>query len=166
MMRWRRGARVIAIGLWVLLAVAHAQDDTTKVTITLAASGVQAWRVTAVDGADDIVDLDTDNPTLTLLVGVRYRFDVSNVNSSFHPLDFRDAEGNILLAQGVRPPGSFDDDLNVNVEEDSDHVSFTLTETLADELAAILCTTHPAMRITVEVDDAVEDEAAPANEDY
>lgn len=144
--------------------LAFAEDETSVVNITLEASGTRAWIVTAVEGAEDIVELDTQNPTLTLTPGVRYQFDLSGVDSGFHPLDFRDEEGNFLLAQGERTTGSFEDAEAVAFTHDDDQVSFTLTDALAAELQQIFCTNHPPMQIDVEIAE-VDAEAAEEEED-
>lgn len=116
------------------------------VIITLEAEGVAAWLVTAVEGADaeEVAELNVENATLNLEVGQRYQFDVSGVDSSFHPLDFRDADGNVLLAQGDQE-GAFEAAEGVAFEATDEAVVFTLTEELAEAIATYHCSVHPPM---------------------
>jgi plastocyanin len=116
------------------------------VTITLEAVGLSAWTVTAVEGAspEEVGELSVENPTLSLEVGRRYHFDVSGVDSSYHPLDLRDAEGNVLLAQGAQE-GAFAADEEVAFEANADAVVFTLSEALSEVIATYHCTVHPPM---------------------
>ena len=123
-----------------------AQDDGVA-TLTLQNVGASAWQVTAIEGTEDmetVTEVDVENPALTLTVGGRYRFDLSNVNSDVHPLAFRDAEGNDLLTQGGSE-GTFETDPAVAFGAEADFVIFTVTPELADVLASYVCTIHSAM---------------------
>ena len=135
--------------LLILLAfgAGSAQDDDGVATLTLQNVGASAWQVTAIEGTEDmetVTELDVENPALTLTVGGRYRFDLSNVNSDVHPLEFRDAEGNDLLTQGGSE-GSFELDPAVAFGAEADFVIFTVTPELADALASYYCSIHSAM---------------------
>ena len=122
------------------------QDDGVA-TLTLQNVGAAAWQVTAMEGTEDmetVTEANVENPAMTLTVGGRYRFDVSNVNSDMHPLAFRDAEGNDLLTQGGSE-GSFELDPAVAFGAEDDFVIFTVTPELADVLSSYDCTVHSAM---------------------
>lgn len=138
--------------LLCLFALGAAQEtsEAATVTVTLKNVGASAWTVLGVEGADGVADLNTDNPTLTLVVGMRYTFDVSGVNSSIHPLDFRAADGTVLLAQSARE-GSFEMDEAVTFEADENKVSFTLTPELADVMATYHCSVHGVMTGLVDI---------------
>jgi hypothetical protein len=117
------------------------------VVITLENVGNEAWVVTGIDGSQIAVNVDEENPTLTLQVGNRYR--IENLAGAEHPLEFLDADGNVLLAQGGT--GTFTDDPDVAYGEDASSVSFTLSEGLAESLASYHCAVHPAMTGDIEV---------------
>lgn len=148
-----------------LIGLAFAQEEV--VTIGLDNVGASAWVVTSVEGAEDVAETDVENATITLTPGVRYTFDVTEVNSNVHPLDFRDADGNFLLAQGSQE-GSFEADEAVAFEASEDAVTFTFTEELADVMATYYCTVHRSMVGDIAVagaEDAEseEDAAAPSS---
>ncbi|WP_367127331.1 fasciclin domain-containing protein [Mongoliibacter sp.] len=119
-----------------------ASGDESAATITLDNVGASAYVITSIDGDGASAELDTENTAITLQSGLRYTF--VNNGGSAHPLDFRDSDGNILLAQGDQD-GSFEDDSNVAFEVDGDNVSFTVTEDFANELAVYRCTAHASM---------------------
>ena len=157
-------ALLVLAGLWLGAAQdtgAQAVQDAPEVTLTLQNVGASAWRVVALEGAEDataealaeVAALEAENPTLTLTLGTRYRFDLSDVNSSIHPLDFRAGDGTVLLAQSGRE-GSFEADPAVAFEADETGLAFTLTPELAELLAAYQCSVHGAMRGALEVVDA------------
>ncbi len=125
----------------VMLPDADASADVAA-TITLNNVGASAYIIESIDGEGASGDLDTNNATLTLQKGLRYTF-VNNGGSN-HPLDFRDGDGNILLAQGEQD-GSFEDDDNVAFQVDGNNVTFTLTDELAAKLAVYRCTVHASM---------------------
>lgn len=134
---------LLLLACWLVGGFAFAQDD-ADVTIVMDNERADAWFVLSVDGADGVVELEALNPTITLEVGVRYNFDLNEVNNVFHPLDFRDAEGNFLLAQGP-DRGSFEGDEAVAFSTDEDHFTFTLTPELAQAMATYHCTVHVPM---------------------
>ncbi|MDZ7705235.1 MAG: hypothetical protein U5L04_12220 [Trueperaceae bacterium] len=150
-----------------LIGIACAQDTEQEVvTIGLDNVGASAWVITGVEGAEDVAETGVNNATITLTPGVRYSFDVTEVNSSVHPLDFRDADGNFLLAQGSAE-GSFEADEAVAFEASEDAVSFTFTAELADAVATYHCTVHRSMVGDVAVAGAedAESEDAESEED-
>lgn len=125
----------------VLLPEMEASAEVSA-TITLDNVGASSYVITSIDGEGASGELDTDNTSITLQSGLRYTF--VNEGGSNHPLDFRDSDGNILLAQGDQE-GTFENDANVAFEVDGANVTFTLTADLAEELAVYRCTAHAAM---------------------
>ncbi|MFB6248214.1 MAG: hypothetical protein ABEL97_06570 [Salinibacter sp.] len=120
------------------------------VTITITNQGTSAWEVTDVQGASGVAQTGTDNPTLTLKVGTRYRID--NNGGSNHPFALQNANGEYLLRQESGRAGSFEDDSDVNYQESTDRVAFTYTQSLADATETYICTVHPSMEGTVQID--------------
>ncbi|EOZ92194.1 Sensory subunit of low CO2-induced protein complex, putative [Indibacter alkaliphilus LW1] len=119
-----------------------AMGEEVSATITLDNVGASAYVISSINGEGASGELDVENAAITLQAGLRYTF--VNDGGSAHPLDFRDSEGNILLAQGDQE-GSFEGDSEVAFEVDGANVSFTLTNGLAEELAVYRCTAHPSM---------------------
>ena len=113
-------------------------------TITLENKGTHAWNVVEVDGTGVSSAFESENQTLTLKIGLRYTF--KNLGTRQHPLDFRNADGELLFSQDLNV-GSFEEDPSVNFEWDlnEDLAIFTLTEELALELATYNCSTHEMM---------------------
>ena len=129
----------------VTLGYAQGTDSASgdaDVTIELNNVESVAWVVGSVENAESVAELDTRNPTLSLTVGTRYRFD--NNGGAAHPLDFRTERSRFLLAQGGTE-GTFEGDPDVNFIDDEEGVTFTLTQELADEIAIYYCTVHPDM---------------------
>jgi plastocyanin len=114
------------------------------VTITINNIGASAWEVTGVDGANlsEISDGASENPALTLTVGTRYRFN-NNGGSGAHPLGFQNASSDYLLRQDGT--GSLEGNADINYAEDDNGVTFTYTQTLADQVATYICTFHSSM---------------------
>lgn len=125
------------------------------VTVTIDNVGSDAWEVTDVEGASG-VNGGGENPTLTLETGTRYRF--VNNGWSTHPLGFQNSSDEYLLNQNEDEDGSFEGDSDVNYEEDSDGVTFTYTQSLADATASYRCTVHPSMEGTVGTDSSGDDD--------
>ena len=109
--------------------------------------GASAWEVTNVDGASGVAETGTDNPSLTLTVGTRYRF-VNNGGSAAHPLGFQNGDAEYLLNQNG--DGSLEGDEGINYAEDDEGVTFTYTQALADAVATYRCTVHGSMEGTVQ----------------
>ena len=116
--------------------------DTADAEITIDNIGASAWQFTEITGEGASADLNNDNADLVLEVGKR--FTINNPASGPHPLDFRNSEGDFLLAQGSEE-GSFEGDADVNFVVDGDLITFTLTEDLAAEIATYHCTVHGPM---------------------
>lgn len=114
------------------------------VIITIDNVEASAWIITAVEGttASEVTALNTENPDIKLEENVRYQF--INDGGSAHPIDFRDANGTKLLAQGTIE-GSLESDENILWEENEESVSFTFTSNLSDQINSYFCTLHPAM---------------------
>jgi hypothetical protein len=121
------------------------------VTITVDNVGSSAWEVRDVSGADGVAPTGTENPTLTLTVGTRYRI-VNNGGLQAHPFGLRDAEGEYLVRQEDRSSGRLEDDPDIAYVEDDSGVTFTYTQSLADATDTYRCTVHPSMEGPVETD--------------
>ncbi len=123
-------------------AAAQAGDVAEAVSVSLDYVGASAWLVTEVSGAQNLTELDAQNPTLQLEVGRRYTF--SNPQAQVHPFALRDAADNYLLAQGSTE-GALAQDADINFVDDGTTVAFTLTQALADRVATYICVVHPPM---------------------
>lgn len=140
---WRRqvlsglGAGLLATGL----GAGQVRGKNHEVTVTLNNQGASAW---VLDGAEeDVGETGEFNPTLTLSVGTRYRFE--NRGWSAHPLAFRDQGDNALLTQSNYGTGSFENDSAVNWVDNGEELAFTVTESLAAEFDDYVCTIHSSM---------------------
>ncbi|MCS4142085.1 cupredoxin domain-containing protein [Salinibacter ruber] len=122
--------------------------SSADVTVTVTNVGTSAWEVTDVSGASGVAQTGTNNPTLTLKVGTRYRFE--NNGGSAHPLGFQDGSSSYLLNQDGS--GSLEGNSDVNYEEDSEGITFTYAQALADEVASYRCTVHSQMEGDVQTD--------------
>ena len=131
-------------------------DDESKLmaeaSITLNNSGASAYIALSVTGEGAAVSINTDNPEITLTTGGRYTF-INKAGVSSHPLDFRNDEGVKLFGQS-RNDGSFDGNPDVNVIEDENSITFTLTDELAERLSEYICSFHPGMNGSLNVIDA------------
>ena len=126
--------------------------NAADVNVSMTADGNEAWIVTNVEGTvglenpqegiDDDAETDTPNPTLTLSVGQRYRF--NNPLFDVHVLQFSDGEGNVLLGQGGTQ-GSFAENEEVSPVISDNAVTFTLSEGLAQEIADYRSQEYEAM---------------------
>ncbi|WKK73495.1 hypothetical protein QYS49_16135 [Marivirga salinae] len=120
-------------------------DDDNSVNIvemTIGNSGASAYFVSETNGDEDVTTLNEDNSTWGLTVGTRYELTVTGASS--HPFALRDSENNILLSMNS-VEGSFEGDSDVDFQNDGTSFSFTLTQTLADELDNYVCTLHLGM---------------------
>lgn len=158
----RRRVLQTAVGVGVGLAsvssasTATAQSDdspTGDVTITIDNVGNSAWSVDNIDGTGAEA-ADGDNPEVTLTRDQRYV--IENNGWSAHPLAFRDADGDPLLSQDAT--GQYEDDAAVDWVDNDTEVAFTLTEPLAEDLAAYNCTVHAAMEGDIDTVDELTDE--------
>jgi hypothetical protein len=87
---------LVALLLALLAGAASAQ--TPDVTVTFQNVDVVAWTVTAVEGAEGVAELNTENAPITLTVGQRYRF-VNLGTLRVHPLALRGDDGEPLINQ-------------------------------------------------------------------
>ena len=122
------------------------------VTITVDNVGNSAWEVTSVSGASGVATTGTENPSLTLETGKRYRID-NDGGRSAHPFAVEaGTDGDYLLRQESDQSGSLEGNDGVKYVEDSEGITFTYTQTLADQAGAYQCTFHPSMEGSVEPD--------------
>ncbi|WP_363318498.1 fasciclin domain-containing protein [Algoriphagus sp.] len=138
-----------ALNIHATNGVIHAIDqvllppnDDSSARITLANVGASAYVIESIDGDGATGELDAENTGIELTEGLRYTF-VNNGGAN-HPLDFRNADGDILLAEDGTE-GTFEEDENVNFVVDGSSISFTLTAELAAVIATYNCTVHSAM---------------------
>lgn len=139
--------KLITILVTLALATAFigsvaAQD--AGVTITVTNRGSSAWVVTGVEGASGVAETGTANPSLTLRSGVRYRI-VVEADRSTHPFELVSTNGSdtVLLSQSANTTGSYEEDADVDFQEGSRGITFTMTSELLDELDAYRCGRHP-----------------------
>jgi len=146
-------SRLLAFATLLLLFSCSGSEDSPQTPtpslpidpeVSIINTGANAWVFTEIKGNDATSSLNEPNATITLKVGVRYRF--FNLGGPTHPLDFRDADGGLLLTQDDET-GSFEEDEEVDFEInlDEDLVAFTLTEELAEVLETYNCSVHSAM---------------------
>ncbi len=125
--------------------------EEVSATITLENEGFSAYLITELEGEGVEVNLNEENAEIELQVGRRYTF--RNTVASNHPLEFRNADGETLLAQGSEV-GIFENDIAVNFTRDGDEdVTFTLTPALAEVIAVYRCTPHSSMEGPITVVD-------------
>jgi plastocyanin len=110
--------------------------------INLTHSGAQAYIIESIQGDGAEAETGVNNPDMTLNEGERFVF--INDNSSGHPLDFRNADGDKLFGQSNQP-GLLDDDETIELVREGDTVSFLLTAELAEQLVQYICSFHPGM---------------------
>ena len=123
--------------------------NAADVTIALSNDGASAYIVTDVQGASGVARTNTDNPSLTLTVGTRYRIDnTAGINA--HPFALEDANDNYLLRQEADATGSLEGDSGIDHAEDDEGITFTFTQDLADAVNNHRCTFHAAMEGAVE----------------
>tara|TARA_R100001143_G_scaffold63593_1_gene73106 strand:- start:18251 stop:18739 length:489 start_codon:yes stop_codon:yes gene_type:complete len=119
------------------------EDELLSGTVVLENNGAQSYTVSRIDGDGISAETGTANPSITLTAGGRYTF-VNQAGASSHPLDFRNGDREKLFGQS-NAAGQFDSDSDVNVVENGDSITFTLTESLAASLADYICSFHPGM---------------------
>lgn len=136
-------AKVFKQGLLALLVfLVTGATFAQEVTVTFQNVDSSAWLVTAVAGAEGVAALNTENTSITLTIGQRYRF-VNLGTVQIHPLALRGKDGESLINQ--RPQDRpFETDPAVDFEADDQGITFTLTELLAAQLSSYYCTAHPA----------------------
>lgn len=144
------GATGLALGAAASGGAAGQSDPEPEPDATLTVDNVSAnaWEVTSVDGSGVTAETGVENPELSLRVGNRYA--VRNDGGQYHPLAFRDANGNPLLSQSSQ--GSVEADDDVRWTDEDGVVSFTLTPDLAAAMAEYVCTLHSSMAAPVAVE--------------
>ncbi len=140
------------MGMFVLATLVSCQDDDDNepmtdpnviaATITLNNVGAAAYVVESVAGDGATATTGTQNVSIELRTGRRYRF--VNNGGSGHPLEFLSSTNAVLLAQNNQT-GSFEGDGAVNFMVEGNNVTFTLTSALAAEIAKYRCSFHPSM---------------------
>jgi hypothetical protein len=150
-----RALRALVAGVLLLVlgacAAVIALPEGVDVLVVIGHRGADAWTVTRVEGGD-LGDRSGDNPTLTLRVGERYRFEIP-VSNGVHPFELltlghppgdpRDPAGDVvLLSEEDGEDGSFEADADVDFVSDGDVFEFTLTQALADALTGYRCGVH------------------------
>ena len=120
-----------------------APGEEISATITLNNVGSSAWVVEEIDGDGASANLNTENTTLTLQYGLRYT--VVNLGDPNHPFQFRNDDGDILIA--AQGNGSLQDyePANVIVDDNEGTITFTLAGNLAEWVATYNCAPHAAM---------------------
>ena len=158
----------LLVGLWLTAAflgsgLAHGSGQApppsvaaeADVTLTLANVDSTAWTVVAVEGAEDVTEIGTQNPVIRLEVGTRYHF-INNGSLTIHPLAIRGVDGQPVLNQrpNDRP---FELDPEVAFQTGEQGLTFTLTQALAAVVRTYYCTAHP----TPLMEGALEIRSAP-----
>lgn len=126
-------------------------QELPEAVILLDNNGAQSYTIINTEGEGAMAELNTENPTITLVSGGRYTF-INESGASAHPLDFRNSDRQKLFGQG-RMSGNFNDADEIDLVMEGDLITFTLTEELAAELADYVCSFHPSMRGNIEIAD-------------
>lgn len=124
----------------VLLPEEEAESDAT---ITINNVGQSAWELVDIEGDGASGDIGEENAPITLEAERRYTF--VNQGAANHPFQLRDGNGDVLIAANT--DGSLQDyePANVQISDDGETISFTLTGNLADWVATYNCAPHAAM---------------------
>jgi uncharacterized surface protein with fasciclin (FAS1) repeats len=125
-------------------SVGSGDPSSADVTITIDNIEANAYEVTDVSGASGVAETGTNNPTLELTVGTRYRID-NNGGIGAHPFGVQNGSDEYLLRQESGETGSLEGDEAINYQEDDDGITFTYTQDLADAVSSYRCTFHSAM---------------------
>ena len=116
-------------------------DGSEAIEVTFQNVGSTAWEVTS-DESGSVAETGVDNPEVTFTVGERYL--IRNGGWSAHPFALLADDNTALLSQDGG--GTFQDDSAVDWVDDGGSFAFTVTQELADELSAYICTIHGLMR--------------------
>ncbi len=119
------------------------ETESLSGTVVMESNGAQSYTVARIDGDGISTETGTENPSISLTVGGRYTF-VNQAGAGSHPLDFRNGDREKLFGQS-NTAGSLDNDNDVDVVENGDAITFTLTESLAASLVDYICSFHPGM---------------------
>ena len=125
------------------------------VIISLNSIGSSAWFVEAVTGSETVAATGAENPNApwTLAVGTRYRVE-NEAGSSAHPFELLGSSMAMALLSQEQDDqeGSLEENAAINYVEDSDGVTFTMTQELADLVESYFCFYHPNMISSVTVE--------------
>lgn len=124
--------------------------DAENASVTLDNVGSSAWEITDIDGVDGDDVTDEENPTLSFTEGERIVIQ-NDGGADAHPLAIVDDEGEELLSQDGE--GALEDDEAIDFATDDDAIAFTVTEELADDADAYVCTVHGSMEGDLEFSD-------------
>jgi plastocyanin len=118
-------------------------DLEISATITINNIGASAWTVESIEGVGAAAETGTENPAITLEAGRRYM--IVNLGAANHPLEIRDEENNVLIAEAGN--GSLQNYAPAEVVVDSENgiMTFTLTGDLAAQANNYHCQPHPPM---------------------
>lgn len=122
-------------------AVAQNSAGDTVGTVTFTTVAPSDWRITEVDGNGVATHGSTN--TMTLEVGGRYTFDLSDVDSESYPMEIRDSSGTVLVSQRNNASSEEFEAADISVTEEE--IQFTLTEDLASRIAFYRAATYPSM---------------------
>lgn len=115
--------------------------EQADVTIEIDNIGITAWEMTNIDGDENVAEVGTKNPEITLTEGTRYTF--KNEAWDNYPLVFRDSDSTEVLSQDG--DGEFEDNDAVNWIDNGDIFAFTLTDGLAGNIAEYLAPSYSNM---------------------
>lgn len=112
-------------------------------TVNLDNDRATAYMITSIEGEGIAGEIGVNNPEIILEVGRRYTFN-NEAGASSHPLEFRNAEGEVLLSQR-EDSGLLFDNAQIDAIVEGDAITFTLTSELAETLEDYICGFHPGM---------------------
>ena len=150
-MKFSLNHNLLLLGLLLLTSLVSCKEEeevpmpdpnNIAATITLTNVGANAYVVASISGDGATAVTGEQNVAIGLRTGMRYRF--VNNGGAGHPLEFLSASNAVLLAQNNQT-GSFESNAAVNFIVDGNSITFTLTSTLAAEMAKYRCSFHPGM---------------------
>lgn len=100
-----------------------------------------------VAGADNVAQVGAQNPEVTLMVGERYEI----VFEGEGGVALQGKDDNILLASNEES-GSLEANADIDFVESNNSMTFTVTEELAEQLAAYTVTSNPELSGSIRVD--------------
>jgi len=148
------GSTVVAADIYTTNGIIHVIDtvilpEAAPTNVTINNVGSSSWEITDIEGDGAEAELDTENAELTLEEGVRYT--ITNLGADNHPLQLRDADGEVLIAAAGNGSLQDDEDINVVVDEEAGTLTFTLTGALAENVATYNCAPHASMEGAITV---------------
>lgn len=118
-------------------------ENTNLVNFTLDNQDSSAYFVSEINGNEEVSPLNENNSTWTLTLNTRYSINV--VNADNHPLELRNENNEVLLAQSELVTGILESDTDIDFSVEGNILNFTLTEELANQLSAYVCSNHANM---------------------